>query len=226
MSVLTLVLDGSTYATSVALLRDKTIIAERQASSDSASRRDSAGDPLVPLIQECLSSNGLNARDLNSVVCGAGPGSFTSLRIAASVGKGIAGAIGIELYAVPSLLLTVAGLPEPPASGNYLSVLPAMRSESFAALVAVSENGAIELRGATRIVPDGQLEGVASENHAVVIGPGKRVDALPLARGAARVLEDILGSGPVDLASWEPAYGRLAEAQVRWEAAHGRPLKA
>jgi len=29
---------------------------------------------------------------------------------------------------------------------------------------------------------------------------------------------------PVDLASWEPDYGRLAEAQVRWEAAHGRPL--
>jgi tRNA threonylcarbamoyladenosine biosynthesis protein TsaB len=30
--------------------------------------------------------------------------------------------------------------------------------------------------------------------------------------------------GPVDLASWEPDYGRLAEAQVRWERAHGRPL--
>ena len=27
-----------------------------------------------------------------------------------------------------------------------------------------------------------------------------------------------------DLAAWEPAYGRLAEAQVKWEAAHGRPL--
>ena len=226
MSELTLVLDGSTYATSVALLRDKTIIAERQAPSDSASRRDSAGDPLVPLIQECLSSKGLNARDLNRIFCGAGPGSFTSLRIAASVGKGIASAIGIELFAVPSLLLTVAGLPEPPAPRNYLSVLPAMRSESFAALVTVENNGAIELRGDARIVPDEQLEAVASGDRAVLIGPGKRVDALPLARGAARVLEGILSSGPVDLASWEPAYGRLAEAQVRWEAAHGRPLKA
>jgi tRNA threonylcarbamoyladenosine biosynthesis protein TsaB len=33
-------------------------------------------------------------------------------------------------------------------------------------------------------------------------------------------------SGPVDLAGWEPDYGRLAEAQVRWEAVHGRPLTA
>ena len=29
---------------------------------------------------------------------------------------------------------------------------------------------------------------------------------------------------PVELASWEPDYGRLAEAQVKWEAAHGRAL--
>jgi tRNA threonylcarbamoyladenosine biosynthesis protein TsaB len=28
----------------------------------------------------------------------------------------------------------------------------------------------------------------------------------------------------VSLDAWEPAYGRLAEAQVKWEAAHGRPL--
>ena len=28
----------------------------------------------------------------------------------------------------------------------------------------------------------------------------------------------------VDLDAWEPSYGRLAEAQVKWEAAHGRPL--
>jgi tRNA threonylcarbamoyladenosine biosynthesis protein TsaB len=29
-----------------------------------------------------------------------------------------------------------------------------------------------------------------------------------------------------DLATWEPNYGRLAEAQVKWEAAHGRALTA
>ena len=33
-------------------------------------------------------------------------------------------------------------------------------------------------------------------------------------------------AGPVDLDAWEPAYGRLAEAQVKWESAHGRPLPA
>jgi tRNA threonylcarbamoyladenosine biosynthesis protein TsaB len=38
------------------------------------------------------------------------------------------------------------------------------------------------------------------------------------------MLADIVETGPVDRARWEPAYGRLAEAQVKWEAAHGRPL--
>ena len=33
-----------------------------------------------------------------------------------------------------------------------------------------------------------------------------------------------LAAGPVALDGWEPSYGRLAEAQVKWEAAHGRPL--
>ena len=44
-------------------------------------------------------------------------------------------------------------------------------------------------------------------------------------RAAVARLEQLLvARGPVDLASWEPAYGRLAEAQVRWESTHGRPL--
>lgn len=226
MSALTLVLDGSTYATTVALLRDDVILAERQASSDSASRRDLAGDPLVPLLQECLSSNGLSAGELNRVVCGAGPGSFTGLRIAASVAKGIATAARVALYPVPSLLLTVAGLPDPPAPGDYLSVLPAMRNESFAAVVRVNDDGSLEMPADTKIIADDELESAALRLRARLIGPGRAVDAIPHARGAARILEGILGAAPVDLSSWEPVYGRLAEAQVRWEAAHGRPLGA
>ena len=31
-------------------------------------------------------------------------------------------------------------------------------------------------------------------------------------------------SGAVPLDRWEPEYGRLAEAQVKWEASHGAPL--
>ena len=46
----------------------------------------------------------------------------------------------------------------------------------------------------------------------------------PHARAAGPLADFIARAGPVDLATWEPDYGRLAEAQVRWEAAHGGPL--
>jgi hypothetical protein len=70
-----------------------------------------------------------------------------------------------------------------------------------------------------------QLAEAAHRGRGVrVIGPGQQVDAHPHARGVAPILASVMESGPVDLASWEPDYGRLAEAQVRWEAAHGRPL--
>jgi hypothetical protein len=70
-----------------------------------------------------------------------------------------------------------------------------------------------------------QLEELRLREHALrVTGPGQEIDAHPHARGIAPILASILEAGPVNLASWEPDYGRLAEAQVRWEAEHGRPL--
>jgi tRNA threonylcarbamoyladenosine biosynthesis protein TsaB len=39
-----------------------------------------------------------------------------------------------------------------------------------------------------------------------------------------RWIRDWDADGPVAVDSWEPAYGRLAEAQVQWEARHGTPL--
>jgi tRNA threonylcarbamoyladenosine biosynthesis protein TsaB len=57
------------------------------------------------------------------------------------------------------------------------------------------------------------------------IGPGETEPRDPHARGFAALLrasDDLVRR--VDVASWEPDYGRKAEAQVRWEQAHGRAL--
>ena len=85
MSALTLALDGSTYSASIALLRDGKLIGESVvgAESDGGGR----GEALVPMIAQLLKANGVSAAQITVVICGAGPGSFTSLRVAASVGK-------------------------------------------------------------------------------------------------------------------------------------------
>jgi len=178
----------------------------------------------MPAVAECLRDAGVRGSDIARIVCGAGPGSFTSLRVAGSVAKGLAAGYGVELYAVSSLLLIVSGAQPPLPNGKYLSVLDAMRGEFYSARIILRSGVAIQSEAPT-LLSAAQLEEVRFGDRSVrVVGPGQEIDAHPHARGVAPILAPIRESGPVNLASWEPDYGRLAEAQVRWEAAHGRPL--
>jgi tRNA threonylcarbamoyladenosine biosynthesis protein TsaB len=158
------------------------------------------------------------------VLCGGGPGSFTSLRIAGAIAKGIALAAACPLLEVPSLLLLAAGRRPALAAGRYLALLDAMRGEVYAAEVEVpGVNGAWRI-GETRLIAADAVEAEAAASGATPLGAGRRVEAVPHARGVSRLGAWLASRSAVDLAAWEPAYGRLAEAQVRWEAAHGRAL--
>ena len=246
IDVCTLAIDGSTYEASVAVLLGSKVLAERTLKEDDgASPRAGKGERLMPAIAECLRESKVTREGVERIVCGSGPGSFTSLRVAASVAKGLAVGYGVDLYAISSLALTVTGAQPSLPSGEYLSVLDAMRGEFYAARITKPP------RPARTVVPkldlsrkDGTDFGVAGidigpptilsraeldemRNHErgiKVIGPGQGIDAHPHARGVGPILDWIVQLDPVDLDSWEPDYGRLAEAQVRWEATHGRKL--
>jgi tRNA threonylcarbamoyladenosine biosynthesis protein TsaB len=222
----TLVLEGATYEGSVALLDDSGVVAERGIRpEESGLPRIGSGEQLMPAVAECIGECQVKRGEIARIVCGAGPGSFTSLRVAGSVAKGLATGYRVKLYAVPSLLLTVTGAQPSLEPGEYISVLDAMRGELYAARVSLESAGLARQTGPATILSADQLAEIAARERGLkVIGPGQPYDAGPHARGAAPILESIIESGPVDLASWEPDYGRLAEAQVRWEAAHGRPL--
>jgi len=225
MDRFTLALDGSTYQGSVAVIRGSTVIAERTLKDEGGSlARGGRGERLLPAIAECLAEANVGRGEIGGVVCGSGPGSFTRLRVAGSVAKGLATGYGIDLYAVSSLLLSVTGAQPPLPSGEYLSVLDAMRGEFYAARIVLDGILATQTDPPAIISHETFAELQASDRELKVIGPGQLIDAHPHARGVATILDSILRGGPVDLASWEPDYGRLAEAQVRWEAAHGRKL--
>jgi tRNA threonylcarbamoyladenosine biosynthesis protein TsaB len=126
---------------------------------------------------------------------------------------------------VSSLLLTVSGAKPPLPSGEYLSVLDAMRGEFFAARIVLAPGAAAVQPETPVIISADQLEETHIKERGLrIIGPRQQIDAHPHARGAATQLRGLIATGPVNLELWEPDYGRLAEAQVRWEAAHGRPL--
>lgn len=215
----TLALDGSTYAGSVAVIGEGVVMAEQALVDVAKPGRGGRDELFMPMVSACLGEARIGARDLGRIVCGEGPGSFTSLRVAASIAKGIASGVGIPLFSVSSLLLVVAGKPAGP--GTWVAVLPAMRGEMFTARFEVSVEGEIAQTGDSSIVEEASLSRLET---GTVIGPGVSPDWAPHARGVVRVLARILAAGPCDLRTWEPTYGRLAEAQVKWEAAHGRAL--
>lgn len=224
----TIAIEGSTYEGSVALLRGPAVAVERTLRGDAGGAPPSGrGERLLPALAECMREAGVGPASVARIVCGAGPGSFTSLRVAGSVAKGLAVGYGVGLYAVSSLLLTVTGAEPALPPGEYLSVLDAMRGEFFGARVTVPPDSAPMQTGPAALLTAQDLGrlGVGDGGATVsAVGPGQPLDRRPHARGVAPILESIISGGPVDLASWEPDYGRLAEAQVRWEVAHGRPL--
>ena len=178
----------------------------------------------MPALLALVAGTGLALGDVDAIVCGGGPGSFTSLRIAASIAKGLALALDRPLYAVPSLALVAASARRP---GRWLATLDAMRGERFAQLVVVDAAGSAREDGPARRVAEGDVATLAKSLDAVAIGPGVAGSPeRPLARGVAALLDRLAAAGPVSLDAWEPEYGRLAEAQVQWEAAHGHPLAA
>ena len=116
-----LALDAATYEGSVAVIRDGRGLAVR-----TVAMRGETEERLMPAVLAALAEAGCTIREVDRVVCGEGPGSFTSLRIAGAIAKGVALGNAVPLYAVSSLALVVAGAPDL-APGAYLAVLDAMQ---------------------------------------------------------------------------------------------------
>ena len=230
MADLTLVLEASTGTGSVALISGSAVVADA-----SVAMRARDGERLMPAVVELLRAAARSTTDIGRVVCSAGPGGFTGLRIAGAIGKGLAEALGIPLWSVSPLALLAAGAGVRGAT-DVLSILDAMRDEWYVRhfVREARDAGALSARGETLRLTRGELEafasatGVGRGTGATIVGPGAGsfhggVESTPMARDMVVLSEGEL-LHPVELASWEPDYGRLAEAQVKWEAAPGRAL--
>ena len=188
----------------------------------------------IPAIERCLGTAGLAVGDLAGVVVGAGPGSFTGVRVAAAVGKGLASAAGIPLWAVSSLRAaarTEAAIPEPREleSGALRGVLfDARGGRLFAAGYRDEGDHLVEIVEPhfTRVedlVADDRFAGAvfcgdgAVRNADHLGGAGRSVLPPPLgfpsADGLLRTLRELKDVEPVDLSTWEPTYLRASNAE-------------
>lgn len=229
-----LALDTATPFGSVAVGTSGGVIAEVSVGP----RRHAAAT--LPAAAEVLRLAGAGFADLEGIVLADGPGSFTGLRIGFATAKGILHEHpAISLRLAPSLLALAWGA-RPFAGGPVAALYDALRGDVFAAVYAFGE-GTLETRLAPCLAPPAELVRtvpppvIAVGDGAVVhsalmeawtgrppVGPPAGV---PHA-GSLLALLDLPGATtPVEHPeAVEPTYGRLAEAQARWERAHGRPL--
>ncbi|MDX2192367.1 MAG: tRNA (adenosine(37)-N6)-threonylcarbamoyltransferase complex dimerization subunit type 1 TsaB [Gemmatimonadales bacterium] len=187
----------------------------REAFVDGARRHAGA---LLPLADALLAELGATPADLEEVTVADGPGSFTGLRVAAAVAKALAHDGRVAVRAAPALLARgVAALAG--ADGTVAVTLDALRGEVYVACYAVAA-GAVTVRQAPVVAPREALP--PSCLGAAV----RRLDDPPPAPAALLALGAMAGGAALvaDVRAWEPVYGRRPEAQVKWEAAHGRAL--
>ncbi|MGZ0019591.1 tRNA (adenosine(37)-N6)-threonylcarbamoyltransferase complex dimerization subunit type 1 TsaB [Nitrosomonas sp. wSCUT-2] len=92
-----LAIETSTEFCSVALLSNNGIIAKELQAGQQHS------EMLLDMIQELLSTANSNLRQMDGIAFGAGPGSFTGLRIACGVAQGLAYAANLPIVGINTL---------------------------------------------------------------------------------------------------------------------------
>jgi tRNA threonylcarbamoyladenosine biosynthesis protein TsaB len=188
----------------------------------------SGAERLLPAIDQALESSGTLPEEVSSFIVGSGPGSFTGVRIAASMAKGWAMARSIELFAYPSLLAVAAGWP---GGGPVCALFDARRGQVYAACYEVSGTDLRE-----HLAPGAwTVEALAAELESRQLSPvfaGEGAHAYAAEIGAAFHGAVIL---PAQLAApraasllWLrqsfPELGRVADPQV-WEPMYLRDWK-
>ena len=145
-----LILDSATKVLYVALVNDKKVEYEVyiEGSNDHAKN-------IVFRVQEALNTAGIEAKDLDEIVCGIGPGSYTGVRMAVTVCKMLAVFMKKPLYKISTLKLISSG-----NKGINLCTIDARRGNVFGCII---DNDTNEYIVKEALYPRSELESKAKE---------------------------------------------------------------
>jgi tRNA threonylcarbamoyladenosine biosynthesis protein TsaB len=121
-------LDTSTSYASIALARGEQLVAEL---SWDVGRRHS--QQLLDRLAWLLQSSGSAPADLSAIAVARGPGSFNGVRVAVTVAKSLAFALGLPVFACSTLDILAWGCASAGARGSLVTLLEAGRGEVYAA---------------------------------------------------------------------------------------------
>ena len=119
---LIILLDTATDVATSCLTVDGEVVAERATRGRSRSAQHVLAD-----VRELLDGSGRTLADVNAIVVGRGPGTFTGLRIGIATARGLGMALGIPIMGVSTLDALLQG------DGVQVACIDARRGEVFAA---------------------------------------------------------------------------------------------
>jgi tRNA threonylcarbamoyladenosine biosynthesis protein TsaB len=176
---------------------------------------------LIPAIMALLKEADLTLQQLDAIVFGRGPGSFTGLRTACSVAQGLAfGAGGVQVLPINTLLAVAEEARLNSNSTQIQAVLDARMGEVYAASYVYKDGLWSEHSDIQLCKPD-QLQLEAGFRLAGnCLDDANRINALPTASAMLRLAPAMLAAGlgvPADQAL--PLYVRDKVAQTTAERA-------
>lgn len=133
-----LAIDTSTDKASVALLLNDKLLHKEQGSQKTHAQF------ILPMIDALIAEAGIVLNQLDGIIFGCGPGSFTGLRIACSVAKGLAYAHDLDLFPVSSLATIAWSARKQVGDVPILAVLDARMQEMYWAYYAAGQFSATE----------------------------------------------------------------------------------
>ncbi len=211
---LVLGIDTSTATASVAVLDDDRVLA--------LTHEHTRGSDLLVMIDAACVGAAIGPHDLDAVAIGAGPGSFTGLRVGMATAKGIAFAAKCPLWAVSSLAALASGELADDPTGTVVAVLDARRGEVYAgayrrdgdALVAVCDERVLPPGELASLAPGARYVGDADAAYPELAELAGAWGRTPSAADVARLA--LAGSRTDVLVTGTPAYIRRAEAEIMY----------
>ena len=112
---------------------------------------------ILPLIDELLHTAEIELNQLDALAFGCGPGSFTGVRIAASVIQGLAYATGLPIIKISSLAAVAQGAYEASGWKKIAVAMDARIKEVYWGTYQVNEKGLVELKGEEIVCPPNNI---------------------------------------------------------------------
>ncbi len=231
-----LAIDTATLTASAAVVDlDEAGAATVVAAGDVVTVTAAHGERLMPLVAELIAQAGTALAAIDAFAVGAGPGSFTGLRIGLATAKGLAFAVGRPLWLASSLAALAWDLAAATDDEGALLIaaLDARRAEIYVGFYR-RVGSAVEAVAPERVLPPAALAQALADLGPVGAGPARiagdalAVHAGPLANLPATVVRcpDIRATPSALAVAVVAAAGPRADALAHGAPAYIRPSEA